>query len=231
MLTMILQFVVSTYPGAIILVLITGIAAILFGLFMLLDFLKNKKFYHLFWALAFIVLFVAGVVLVFTNDYSLLLSPLVSALAVLIPGGVAIGLYFAVFEEKKLYGYIYLVFVLIMVVLVGIAKAVTSPGASATVMVAHIPSSLSIILLPLYTTFRSKKTDWKGLLMSIGGLVVSLAGVLLALFTLNPTDIPLLILILTVLPIVLLITAVFFAFGMLLPEMWSFEIPGLKKKE
>jgi len=228
---MILQFVVSTYAGAVMLLLITGIAAILFGLFMLLDFLKNKKLYHLFWAIAFIVLFVAGVVLVFTNDYSLLLSPLVSAVAVLLPGGIATGLYFAVFEEKKLYGYIYLFFVLVMVVLVGITKAVASPGASATVMVAHIPSSLSIILLPLYITFKIKKTNWKALLMSIGGLVVSLAGVLLALFTLNPTDIPLLVLILTVLPIVLLITAVFFAFGMLLPEIWSFAIPGLKKKE
>jgi len=166
---MILQFAVSTYPGAVILLLITGIAAILFGLFMLLDFLKNKNIYHLLWALAFIVLFVAGVVLIFTNDYSLLLSPLVSALAVLIPGGIAAGLYFAVFEEKKLYGYIYLVFVLIMIILVGTAKALASPGASATVMVAHIPSSLSIILLPLYTTFKTKKTDWKALLMSIGG--------------------------------------------------------------
>jgi hypothetical protein len=224
-----LQFAVSTYPGAVILLLITGIAAILFGLFMLLDFLKNKRIYHLLWAIAFIVLFVAGVVLIFTNDYSLLLSPLVAALAVLIPGGIAAGLYYAVFDEKKLVGHVFLIFVLVMVVLVGIAKASASPGASATVMVAHIPSSLSIILLPLYTTFKTKKTDWKALLMSIGGLVVSLAGVLLALFTINSTDISLLILILTVLPIVLLITAVFFAFGMLLPEMWSFAIPGLKK--
>ncbi|NVM19038.1 MAG: hypothetical protein HWN80_15090 [Candidatus Lokiarchaeota archaeon] len=227
---MMLQFIVSTYPGAVILLLITGIAAILFGLFMLLDFLKNKKIYHLLWALAFIVLFVAGVVLIFSNDYSLLLSPLVAALAVLIPGGIAAGLYYAVFEDKKLVGHIFLIFVLVMIILVGIAKASASPGASATVMVAHIPSSLSIILLPLYTTFKTKKTDWKALLMSIGGLVVSLAGVLLALFTINPTDIPLLILILTVLPIVLLITAVFFALGMLLPDLWSFAIPGLKKK-
>jgi len=226
-----LQFTVSTYPGAVILLLITGIAAILFGLLMLLDFLKNKKIYHLLWALAFIVLFIAGVVLIFTNDYSLLLSPLVAALAVLIPGGIAAGLYYAVFEEKKLVGHIFLIFVLVMIILVGIAKASASPGASATVMVAHIPSSLSIILLPLYTTFKTKKTDWKALLMSIGGLVVSLAGVLLALFTINSTDIPLLILILTVLPIVLLITAVFFAFGMLLPEIWSFGFPSLKKKE
>ena len=227
---MIFQFVVSSYPLAVMLLLITGIAAILFGLFMLLDFLKNKKMYHLLWALAFVVLFVAGIVLIFTNDYSLLLSPLVSALAVLIPGGIAAGLYFAVFEEKKLYGYIYLLFILVMVILVGITKFMASPGASATVMVAHIPSSLSIILLPFYTTFKTKKTDWKALLMSIGGLIVSLAGVLLAIFSLNPTNVALLVLILTVLPTVLLLTAVFFAFGMLLPELWCFAIPGLKKK-
>jgi len=224
---MILQFDVSGYPGAVILLLITGIAAILFGLFMLLDFLKNKKIHHLLWALAFIVLFVAGLVLIITNDYSLLLSPLVAALAALIPGGIAAGLYFVVFEEKtKLYGYIYLLFVLVMVILIGITKAVGSPGASATVMVAHIPSSLSIILLPIYTTYRTKETDWKALLMSIGGLIISVAGLLLALFTVGAADI---VLILTLLPIVLLLTALFFALGMLLPEKWSFAIPGIKR--
>jgi hypothetical protein len=225
---MILQFDVSGYAGAVVLLLITGIAAILFGVFMLLDYLKNKKIHHLLWALAFIVLFVAGIILIFSNDYSLLLSPLVAALAVLIPGGIAAGLIFVVFEEKtKMYGYIYLLFVLVMVVLIGITKAVESPGASATVMVAHIPSGLVIILLPIYTTYKTKETDWKALLLSIGGIIVSIAGMLLALFVLDAVDI---VLILTLLPIVLLLTAVFLAFGMLLPEKWAFAIPGIKKE-
>ena len=225
---MIMQFDVSGYPGAVVLLLITGIAAILFGVFMLLDFLKNKKIHHLLWALAFIVLFVAGITLIFSNDYSLLLSPLVAALAALIPGGIAAGLIFVVFEEKtKMYGYIYLLFVLVMVILIGIFKAIESTGASAIVMVAHIPSSLLIILLPIYTTYKTKETDWKALLLSIGGIIVSIAGMLLALFVLEAVEIEL---ILTILPIVLLLTAVFFAFGMLLPEKWSFAIPGIKKE-
>jgi len=222
------DFDVSGYAGAVILLLITGIAAIVFGLFMLLDFLKNKKIHHLLWAVAFIVLFVAGIVLVLSNDYSLLLSPLVAALAALIPGGIAAGLIFVVFEEKtKMYGYIYLAFVLVMVILIGITKAVDSPGASATVMVAHIPSSLLIILLPIYTTYKTKETDWKALLLSIGGIIVSTAGMLLALFVLEVVEITL---ILTLLPIVLLLTAVFLVLGMLLPEKWSFAIPGINKK-
>jgi len=224
-----MQFVVTEYAGAVILLLLTGIAAILFALFMVLDFVKNKKIHHLLWALSFIVLFVAGIVLVFTNDYSLLLSPLVAALAVLIPGGIAAGLFFVVFEEKsKLYGYIYLVFVLVMVVLVGIAKVGLSPGQSYTVMAAHIPSSLSIILLPIYTTYKTKDTDWKALLVSIGGIVVSIAGLLLAFFSLSP-NLGLLTLILTLLPYILLLTAIFLALGMLLPEKWGFAIPGIKK--
>lgn len=85
-----------------ILLLITGVAALLFAIYMILDFVKNKKIFHLLWAIAFLVLFVAGVVLVVANDYDLLLSPLVSGLAVLIPGGVASGLYFTtIFDEKK----------------------------------------------------------------------------------------------------------------------------------
>jgi len=225
---MIMQFVVSEYAGAVVLLLITGIAAILFGLFMLLDFLKNKKIHHLLWAVAFIVLFVAGIILIISNDYSLLLSPVVAALASLIPGGIAAGLIFVIFEEKtKMYGYIYLAFVLVMVILIGITKAVDSPGASATVMVAHIPSSLLIILLPIYTTYKTKETDWKALLLSIGGIIISIAGMLLALFVIGAADI---VLILNLLPIVLLLSAIFFAFGMLLPEKWSFAIPGINKK-
>jgi len=225
-----MQNVVLDYAGAVILLWITGIAAILFGLFMLLDFLKNKKIHHLLWAVAFIVLFVAGIILIVSNDYNILLEPLVAALAVLIPGGIAAGLFFVVFEEKtKLYGYIYLVFVLVMVVLIGIVKVVSSPGASATVMVAHIPSSLSIILLPIYTTFKTKETDWKALLMTIGGFVISVAGVLLAFLTAGSTLFTAK-LIFTLLPWVLLLTAVFFAFGMLLPEKWSFAIPFIKQK-
>ena len=228
---MMLQIVpVSSFPGAVILFWITGIAALLFGLFLLLDFIKNKKIHHLLWAIAFLVVLVAGLVLIFTNEYLLLLSPIVAALAALIPGGIAAGLYFVVFEDKtKLYGYIYLLFILVMVVLIGITKAVGSPGAPATVMVAHIPSGLSIILLPIYTTYKTKDTDWKALLITIGGIIISIAGLLLAVFTLNP-DLALLTLILTLLPILLLLSAIFFAFGMLLPEKWSFAIPGIKKK-
>ena len=228
---MIMQTSVSYYDGAAILLIITGIAALLFAVFMILDFLKNKKIYHLLWAVSFLILFVAGVWLVIADDYTLLLEPLVSALAVLLPGGIAAGLYFAVFEDKtKIYGFIYLIFSVVMVVLVFIAKDAGSSGASATVMVAHIPSSLSIILLPIYTTFKTKDTDWKALLVTIGGLVVSLAGVLLAIYTSADTpDLALLELIFMLLPWVLLLTAVFFAFGMLLPDKWGFSIPRIKE--
>lgn len=226
---MMLQIVpVSSFPGAVILFWITGIAALLFGLFLLLDFINNKKIHHLLWAIAFLVVLVAGLVLIFTNEYLLLLSPIVAALAALIPGGIAAGLYFVVFEDKtKLYGYIYLLFILVMVVLIGITKAVGSPGASATVMIAHIPSSLSIILLPIYTTYKTKDTGWKALLMTIGGIIISIAGLLLALNAVGAADI---VLILTLLPYVLLLSAIFLAFGMLLPEKWSFAIPGIKKE-
>ncbi|MFW9823089.1 MAG: hypothetical protein ACFFE4_09150 [Candidatus Thorarchaeota archaeon] len=223
---MILQYDVSSYAGAVALLLITGIAAILFAVFMFLDFFKNKKIHHLLWGLAFFILFLAGVILVATNDYSLLLSAQVASLAALIPGGIAAGLYFVVFEDKtKFYGYIYLVFIIVMAVLIAIVKIVGSPGASATVMVAHIPSGLSIILLPIYTTVKTKDTDWKAYLLTIGGIVISIAGILLALFSLGAADI---VLILTLLPIVLLITALFFALGTILPEKWGYAIPGIK---
>lgn len=165
-----------------ILLLITGVAALLFAIYMILDFVKNKKIFHLLWGIAFLVLFVAGVVLVVANDYDLLLSPLVSGLAVLIPGGVASGLYFTtIFDEKKskLIGWAYLVFILIFGVLIYIFKSTANPLAPTIVMIAHIPSGLSIVILPILTYIK-KETGWTSILVSLGGLFMSLAGVLLA---------------------------------------------------
>jgi hypothetical protein len=221
---------VSSFPGAVILLLITGVAALIFAVFMMLDFVKNKKIFHLLWAIAFLVLFVAGVVLVVTNNYELLLSDIVSALAVLIPGGIASGLYFTtIFDEKKskLIGWAYLVFIVVLGVLIYVFKSTANPLASTIVMISHIPSGLSIVILPILT-FVKKETGWTSILVSLGGLFMSIAGVLLA-FYVTGNEILSLDIILMLLPYILLAVAVLFAFGFLLTEKFSFAIPGIKK--
>ncbi|MCP4761883.1 MAG: hypothetical protein GY870_08875 [archaeon] len=222
---------VNEFPGAVIILLITGVVALIFTIFMVLDYLKNKKIFHLLWAIAFFVVFAAGVILVLTNDFELLLSPIVAVLAAFIPGGIAAGLYFSsIFDEEKSkkLGNIYLIFVIIGAVLIGITKFVSTLSALVpfAVMLVHIPSSLSMIVLP-FLTFKNKTTKWTSLLVSLGGLLISLAGVLLAFLTLGS---PILdaIQIFTVLPILLLIVSACFAFGFLLTKKWTFAVPFIK---
>ena len=229
---MILQ-IIEVPMYAVILLLITGVAALLFSVFMVLDFLKNKKMYHILWAIAFFVLFAAGVILVIGRDYNLLLSWPVSVLGVLIPGGIAAGLFYSsVFDEEKSkkFGMGYVIFVLVGAVLILLTKTIDplkslSPYA---VMLVHIPSGLAMVILP-FLVYKKQTAEWTPLLVSIGGAVMSLAGMLLAMIVAAGVE-GLGGFVFGALPVLLLIVALCFAFGFLLTKQWSFAFPFIKKE-
>ena len=226
---MILQIDVPMY--AVILLLITGVAAILFSVFMLLDYLKNKRIYHLLWAIAFFVLFVAGVTLVIGGDYALLLTPVVSFLAALIPGGIAGGLFYnSIFDEEKSkkIGTAFLIFIGVGMVLILLTKVIDAWANMApfAVMLVHIPSGLAMVILP-FLVYRKNTAEWTPLLVSIGGAVMSLAGMLLAMLIAAGIE-SLGGFVFGALPILLLIVAVCFAFGFVLTKQWTFDFPFIK---
>ncbi|MHA1718221.1 MAG: hypothetical protein ACTSWX_11105 [Promethearchaeota archaeon] len=215
---------------AVILLLITGVAALLFSVFMLLDFLKNKKMNHILWAIAFFVLFAAGVILVIGRNYELLLSWPVSVLGVFIPGGIAAGLFYSsVFDEEKSkkYGMAYLIFVGVGAVLILLTKTITAWAGLAkwAVMLVHIPSGLIMMILP-FLVYKKNTTEWTPLLASIGGAVMSLAGILLAM-VISGVD-ALAGFVFGALPVLLLIVAVCLAFGFVLTKQWTFAFPFIK---
>ena len=215
---------------AVILLLITGVAALLFSVFMVLDFLKNKKMYHLLWAIAFFVLFATGVILVIGRNYELLLSWPVSVLGVFIPGGLAAGLFYSsVFDEEKSkkYGMAYLIFVGVGALLILLTKTIPAWAdlAKWAVMLIHIPSGLAIVILP-FLVYKKKTAEWTPLLVSIGGGVMSLAGMLLAM-VISGVD-TLAGFVFGALPILLLIVAVCLAFGFVLTKQWTFAFPFIK---
>ncbi|QEE17160.1 hypothetical protein DSAG12_02992 [Promethearchaeum syntrophicum] len=228
---MILQIIeVPLY--AVILLLITGVAAILFSVFMVLDFLKNKKMHHLLWAIAFFVLFVAGVVLAIGRNYAHLLSPAVSVLAVFIPGGIAAGLFYSsVFDEEKSkkLGMGYVIFVLVGAVLILLTKTITAwaEAAKFAVMLVHIPSGLAMVILP-FLVYQKQTSEWTPLLVSIGGAIIGLAGILLAFLVSGFTELTGFVF--GALPVLLLIVALCFAFGFLLTKQWSFAFPFIKSE-
>lgn len=226
---MILQIDVPMY--AVILLLITGVAALLFSVFMVLDYLKNKKMNHLLWAIAFFVLFAAGVILVIGRNYEHLLSWPVSVLGVFIPGGIAAGLFYSsVFDEEisKKFGMGYVIFVLVGALLILLTKTITAWAdlAPFAVMLVHIPSGLAMVILP-FLVYKKGTEGWTPLLVSIGGAVMSLAGMLLAILIAGGVD-SLAGFVFGALPVLLLIVAVCFAFGFVLTKQWTFAFPLIK---
>jgi len=223
-----LQIAVTGYFAAVVLLLITGIVALLFTVFLVLDFVKNKKFYHLFIAVAFFVVFAAGILLVAFNNFLVLLSPVVSFLGVFIPGGIASALFFnSVFEKNgKKIGLAFAGYIVIMSIVILITKSIGSPIASIMVMLAHIPSGLAIVILPILVYLKDK--EWTALLVSIGGALISVAGMLLAFLVsgseLIPQDF-----VFNLLPWILLVVSACFAFGFLYTSKWTFKFPLLKK--
>ncbi len=221
-----LQTAVTGFPGAVIILLITGVVALIFTIFLVLDYLKNKKLPHLFIALAFFVVFAAGVLLVLFNDYELLMTPIISMLAVFVPGGLAAALFYeSIFGENgKKIGLGYAGFIVLMAVIIVITKAIGSPIASTMVMLAHIPSGLAIVVLPILVYMKDK--EWTAILVSVGGLLISVAGMLLAFYVTGILADPTIIFVL--LPWILLVVSACFAFGFLYTSKWTFSVPVLK---
>ncbi|MFX0205076.1 MAG: hypothetical protein ACFFDT_03755 [Candidatus Hodarchaeota archaeon] len=210
-------------PVAIILLLITGIVALVMTILLGRDYMMNKKIYHLAWAVSFLVLFISGV-LIILFDYDILAEPLVPVVAAFIPACLVIGLFFAAWDDKP-YGLYYTIFTLIMVVTLAIVRLLPELNDLSTpvLMGLHIPSGLSIVGIPLYTALK-KETEMTSIFYSIGGLLISIGGVLLAI---SKTNAEIEELTFAVLPLLLVIVGVFFVLGIILPTKWKVEVPFL----
>jgi hypothetical protein len=213
-------------PIAIILLLVVGIVALVMALLLLREYLTNKNVAHVLWAVSFLVLFVSGV-LIILNGFEVLQEPLVPVVAALIPAGLASGLFFAVGPEEK-FGLLFTAYALIGIVLLAIAKLeiLFEDFSSMILMAVHIPSGLTIVLLPLLTALR-KETEMTSIFFALGGFCISLGGVLLAIATVDETILLSFDDIFAILPILLVIVGVLFVLGIILPTKWKIQVPFL----
>ncbi len=212
---------------AVVLLLLTGIVALLGAIFLLLDYLKNKKIYHLLWAISFIVLFLAGLLIVLV-DWTILFEPIIPVITTLIPAFLAVGLLYALYAEKP-FGLYFLLYSVILIAIQFLARygiAGLSGYASITLMAVHIPSGLIIVLIPLLAAAK-KETEMASIFFSLGGISISMGGVLLA-FAATSSPIMTLDQIVAVLPILLLIVGLFFFLGVFMPTRWRANNPVFK---
>ncbi|MHA2090857.1 MAG: hypothetical protein ACW98K_08350 [Candidatus Kariarchaeaceae archaeon] len=212
-----------------IFLLLTGVVALLMGIYLIQAYNIDKKLYHLWWAVALFVLFVSGVLIIIL-DFDVLDEKLIPVVAALIPVGIAIGLYFAVWEDKP-YGWYFTLYAAIGIVLLTISRLdIAFEGASSgLIMAVHIPSGLSIVLLPYYSA-RSGITEKTSIFYSIGGVLISFGGSLLAFLQIDDEGFLGVFdkdTIYSVLPPLLLITGAFFVLGIILPSKWRINVPVL----
>lgn len=215
-------------PIAIVLLLITGVVALLLALLLFKKFLELKRLYHLFWAISFLVLFISGVLIILLG-FEVLEEDLVPVVAALIPVCLAIGLYNVEWADKKYWLY-YTIYSVVLIVLLTLARTdIFLPDMKTMILLlTHIPAGLSIVIIPLYTAFVSKSTEWTSVFFSIGGLLISIGGVLLAFLKVESlTPILSQAEIFGILPLLLLIVSVFFVLGIGLPSKWKIDIPFL----
>lgn len=202
---------------SVIFLLLTGIVAIYVGFYMLKEYASTKKLYHLFWGISFVVLFVSGVLIIFLG-FEVLAEPLIPVIAALIPISIAVGLLFAVYDDKPIYGWGFLIAEAILIVITSITRLGGNLDSAGLIMGMHIPAGGLIMILPLLSKEKY------AYLYTVGGAVISLGGSLLAFVAIGS---PILEAdtIYLLLPPILLITGAFFTLGIILPEKWKLEVP------
>jgi len=222
------------------LIIISIVLAAIWAFFLLVDYLNNRRIYHLTWAFSFIALWIVFHQVTFKGYYYGLTTDMIAAVSSFIPGGIAAGLVFAVFPGKKLmdkvsYGLLYSVFVIAMAFFIAffklprIMQAIGSEAwlGSIFVVLSHVVSSAVIIGLPIYT-YVKKETTWRALLFSVGGVLLGAAGVGVSLLL---TGIIAPEVTFTLFPYLLLFATFSFALGTFFTAKWRFDIPGVELEE
>ncbi len=215
----------TDYIGMIFL-LLTGLVAIYVGILLIKEYLNEKHIYHLYWGISFIVLFVAGV-LIILFDWPILGAPLVPFASTLIPLGLALGLLYAVYEDKP-YGnwfLIYGVIGLVLILLAGFNVANLGSLGYIFIMLVHIPCGLIIVVLPAYTAIKGE-TEGAAWFFSIGGLLISIGGMLLAFLKAGSPILSANQIFAILAPLLLLVGA-FFTLGIAKVSKWKVSIPPI----
>ena len=161
----------------------TAILAAAMALFMLADYLNNRKPAHLYWGISFALLYINTHLLIFNGDYSTMLDPVPSALAALSIGFLAVGIIKNV-KPDGILGKYYSYYVIIMSLAIGVVKApyfgipetIYPYVVMVVVMAVHVPSAVFMVWLPFTT--RSENGN-SALFLPIGTILMGLIGILL----------------------------------------------------
>lgn len=168
---------------------------------------KEKNLFDIYYMMAFVVLLVSGLLLIFLG-LDILGSPMVLTVASLIPLGISMGLMEQYLPKYKT---LYKIFALIGFLAIAVSSF-TDLGSlrKIAVPVFHGVAGLIIFLLPILTKKAAKGFFWVG----IGGLLIGLGGIALAFISVGKQLLffsPQFVM--TILPPLLLLMALAFTWG------------------
>ena len=162
---------------------LAAIISAIFALFLLADYLNNRKPTHFYWGISFALLYINTHVLIFSGDFASILDPVPSVLSALTIGFFAVGLFKNIRPESKMGDYLFY-YVIIMSLLIGFIKTpyfgipaeIYTYIVMGVVMALHVPSAVLIVWLPLKTRSENGKS---ALILPLAAILMSLVGVLL----------------------------------------------------
>lgn len=162
-----------------IVLLLTGLTAIYLVWRLFQDYQRKdeKPVYDIYYMISFVVLLVAGLLLIFFT-YDVLANPLVVVVAYLLPFTLALGL---VAEFYKKYGTAYLIIGLIGLIGIFITRVILEPGGFATFLLAlfHSIAGLIIFFIPIFAV-KNQAAPGGFIFVTVGGALIGIGGIALA---------------------------------------------------
>jgi hypothetical protein len=141
---------------------------------------KQKKLHDLYYMMAFAVLLVSGLLLIFLG-YGILASPYILTVASLIPLGISMGLMNQLYPGYKRY---YSWFALVGILAIAIISIGGLAGKPIAVSLFHSVAGLIIVITPIIASQNGAagRGFWW---VSVGGALISLGGVALAFLSMG----------------------------------------------
>ncbi|MHA1933059.1 MAG: hypothetical protein ACW96X_10985, partial [Promethearchaeota archaeon] len=218
------------------------VIAAVFAFFLLVEYLNTHKTHHLVWAFALIATWIVFHQVTLLGTYTLFRQSVIAGLSVFIPGAIAAGLLYVLMEDTRILGKIKVATLfsfLILVMTVGITMLsleniqgfffIDPWFPLVLTMATNLASAIVIIGLPIYTTVKTKETTESAYLISVGGVLMSMAGIILGTVYFGVATAEFAAL--GMLSWIFVSATVFIAFGMLYEKKWNFNIPGIEFEE
>ena len=185
---------------------------------------QHRQVHVLFWSIAALVLFAAGILLA-GGGLNVLGQPFVPVIAAVIPAFFADGVLFAIFK-KRTYGVGYFAYAVLLIALLSLSKALDLATATPLLIAIHAPSGLIIFILPMIAAF-TKRTSMSGSLLGFGGLLIGIGGVALATLGTSAPILPAAIVLEIIAPF-LFSVSLLFTLGILSTPGWGFREAALR---